>query len=163
MKLHEIDERIEACVKLDDGRAVDTETGEIIDIEALEALEMERDSKLENVGCWYKQLLAEADAIKAEKQALAEREKAKRNKADSLKAFLTHYLGGKKFETAKVAMSFRKSEAVEFDSAYIADVPMEFLKVREPELDKTAAKKAIKAGEEIPGCALVTRQNLTIK
>jgi len=163
MKLHEIDERIEACVKLDDSRAVDTETGEIIDIEALEALEMERDAKLENVGCWYKQLLAEADAIKAEKQAMAEREKSKRNKADRLKAFLTQYLGGKKFETAKVAMSFRKSEAVEFDSAYIADVPMEFLKIREPELDKTAAKKAIKAGEEIPGCMLVTRQNLTIK
>lgn len=163
MKLHEIDERIEACVKLDDSRAVDTETGEIIDIEALEALEMERDAKLENVGCWYKQLLAEADAIKAEKQAMAEREKSKRNKADRLKAFLTQYLDGKKFETAKVAMSFRKSEAVEFDASYMADVPVEFLKLREPELDKTAVKKAIKAGEEIPGCALVTRQNLTIK
>ena len=44
-----------------------------------------------------------------------------------------------------------------------SDVPVEFLKLREPELDKTAVKKAIKAGEEIPGCALVTRQNLTIK
>jgi hypothetical protein len=94
---------------------------------------------------------------------MAEREKVRRNKAESLKGFLGRYLDGKKFETAKVAMSFRKSEAVEFDASYMADVPVEFLKLREPELDKTAVKKAIKAGEEIPGCALVTRQNLTIK
>lgn len=163
MKLFDIDARIMACVKIDEKRALDTETGEIVDLEAIEALEMERDTKLENIGCWYKQLLAEADAIKAEKNAMAEREKVRRNKAESLKAFLGRYLDGKKFETAKVAMSFRKSEAVEFDASYMADVPVEFLKLREPELDKTAVKKAIKAGEKIPGCALVTRQNLTIK
>lgn len=163
MKLFDIDARIMACVKIDEKRALDTETGEIVDLEAIEALEMERDTKLENIGCWYKQLLAEADAIKAEKNAMAEREKVRRNKAESLKAFLGRYLDGKKFETAKVAMSFRKSEAVEFDAAYMAAVPVEFLKLREPELDKTAVKKAIKAGEKIPGCALVTRQNLTIK
>lgn len=163
MKLFEIDARIAACVKLDESRVVDTETGEIIDIEAIAALEMERDTKLENVGCWYKQLLAEADAIKAEKQSLAEREKAKRNKADSLKAFLATYLGGKKFETAKVAMTFRKSEAVEFDAKCIGDVPEEFLKFKDPELDKVAVKKAIKAGERVPGCELVARQNLQIK
>lgn len=163
MKLFEIDARIAACVKLDESRVVDTETGEIIDIEAIAALEMERDTKLENVGCWYKQLLAEADAIKAEKQSLAEREKAKRNKADSLKAFLTTYLGGKKFETAKVSMTFRKSEAVEFDAKCIGDVPEEFLKFKDPELDKVAVKKAIKAGERVPGCELVARQNLQIK
>lgn len=163
MKLFDIDERLAACVKLDENRVVDTESGEIIDLEAIAALEMERDKKLENLGCWYKNLLADAEALKAQKNAFAEREKAKKAAAESLKGFLSRYLDGKKFETAKVAMSFRKSEAVEFDASYMADVPVEFLKLREPELDKTAVKKAIKAGEEIPGCALVTRQNLTIK
>lgn len=162
MKLYEIDARIEACVKLDDSRVVDTETGEIIDIEALEALEMERDKKLENIGVWYKQLIMEADNLKAEKAALAEREKAKRAKADSLKGLLNRYLDGKKFETAKVVMSFRKSEAIEF-TGKISDVPTDYLKFKEPELDKTAVKKAIKAGESVPGCELVTRQNLQIK
>lgn len=163
MKLFDIDEKLAACVKLDESRVVDTESGEIIDLEAIAALEMERDKKIENLGCWYKNLLADAEALKAQKNAFAEREKAAKAKAESLKGFLGRYLNGKKFETAKVAMSFRKSEAVEFDTAYMADVPVEFLKLREPELDKTAVKKAIKAGEEIPGCALVTRQNLTIK
>lgn len=162
MKLYEIDARIEACVKLDDSRVVDTETGEVIDIEALEALEMERDQKLENIGVWYKQLLMEADDLKAEKAALAEREKAKRAKAESLKGLLNRYLDGKKFETAKVAMSFRKSEAVEF-TGKISEVPADYLKFKEPELDKTAVKRAIKAGESVPGCELVVRQNLQIK
>lgn len=163
MKLFDIDERLAACVKLDESRVVDTESGEIIDLEAIAALEMERDKKIENLGCWYKNLLAEAEALKAQKNAFAEREKAKKAKAESLKGFLGRYLNGKKFESAKVAMSFRKSEAVEFDAKCIGDVPEEFLKFKDPELDKVAVKKAIKAGETVPGCELVARQNLQIK
>lgn len=163
MKLFDIDERLAACVKLDESRVVDTESGEIIDLEAIAALEMERDKKIENLGCWYKNLLADAEALKAQKNAFAEREKAAKAKAESLKGFLGRYLNGKKFETAKVAMSFRKSEAVEFDAKCIGDVPEEFLKFKDPELDKVAVKKAIKAGETVPGCELVAHQNLQIK
>lgn len=163
MKLFDIDERLAACVKLDESRVVDTESGEIIDLEAIAALEMERDKKIENLGCWYKNLLADAEALKAQKNAFAEREKVAKAKAESLKGFLGRYLNGKKFETAKVAMSFRKSEAVEFDAKCIGDVPEEFLKFKDPELDKVAVKKAIKAGESVPGCELVARQNLQIK
>lgn len=163
MKLFDIDERLAACVKLDESRVVDTESGEIIDLEAIAALEMERDKKIENLGCWYKNLLSDAEALKAQKNAFAEREKAAKAKAESLRGFLGRYLNGKKFETAKVAMSFRKSEAVEFDAKCIGDVPEEFLKYKDPELDKVAVKKAIKAGETVPGCELVARQNLQIK
>lgn len=163
MKLFDIDEKLAACVKLDESRVVDTESGEIIDLEAIAALEMERDKKIENLGCWYKNLLSDAEALKAQKNAFAEREKAAKAKAESLRGFLGRYLNGKKFETAKVAMSFRKSEAVEFDAKCIGDVPEEFLKFKDPELDKVAVKKAIKAGETVPGCELVQRQNLQIK
>ena len=163
MKLFDIDERLAACVKLDESRVVDTESGEIIGLEAIAALEMERDKKSENLGCWYKNLLSDAEALKAQKNAFAEREKAAKAKAESLRGFLGRYLNGKKFETAKVAMSFRKSEAVEFDAKCIGDVPEEFLKFKDPELDKIAVKKAIKAGETVPGCELVQRQNLQIK
>lgn len=163
MKLFDIDEKLAACVKLDESRVVDTESGEIIDLEAIAALEMEHDKKIENLGCWYKNLLADAEALKAQKNAFAEREKAAKAKAESLRGFLGRYLNGKKFETAKVAMSFRKSEAVEFDAKCIGDVPEEFLKFKDPELDKVAVKKAIKAGETVPGCELVQRQNLQIK
>ena len=146
MKLFDIDEKLAACVKLDESRVVDTESGEIIDLEAIAALGMERDKKIENLGCWYKNLLADAEALKAQKNAFAEREKAAKAKAESLRGFLSRYLNGKKF-----------------DAKCIGDVPEEFLKFKDPELDKVAVKKAIKAGETVPGCELVARQNLQIK
>jgi hypothetical protein len=55
MTLYEIDDAILACV--------DPETGEIINPEALTALQMEREKKLENVALWVKDLKAEAEAI----------------------------------------------------------------------------------------------------
>ncbi|WP_405379714.1 siphovirus Gp157 family protein [Phascolarctobacterium sp.] len=163
MKLFEIDQKIASCVKLDENRMVDTETGEIIDSEALAALEMERDQKIENIACWYKNLLSDAEQLKKQKEIFAEREKAAKNKAESLKSFLTEYLQGKKFETTKVKLSYRKSEAVEFDKERLKDVPIDFLKYKEPELDKTAVKKAIKSGQEVAGCTLVERLSLQIK
>ena len=162
MKLFEIVQEIEACVKLDENRVVNTESGEIIDIEALAALELERDVKIENIGCWIKNLLADAEALKQQKNIFAEREKAAKNKAESLKNYLTVILDGKKFETSRVAMTFRKSESVEFDGELI-DVPHQYLKFREPELDKAGIKKAIKAGENVPGCYIKSNMNLQIK
>lgn len=162
MKLYEIIREIEACVKLDEVRVVNTESGEIIDIEALAALELERDAKIENIGCWIKNLLAEAEALKEQKNAFAEREKAAKNKAESLKNYLVAVLDGKKFESTRVALSFRKSEVLEF-SGDLIDVPHEYLKFKEPELDKTAIKKKIKDGGTVPGCQLVSKMNLQIK
>lgn len=75
--IYEIDQEILACI--------DEETGEILDAKRLDALQMEREKKLENVACWVKNLLADADAIKAERRQLEEREKAARNKAERLK------------------------------------------------------------------------------
>ena len=105
MKLYEIDNAILDCI--------DTETGEVIDIDKLNELQLERDTKIENVACWIKDLKAEAEAIKAEKLALAERQKAAENKAESLKKWLAYALDGEKFSTARCSVSFRKTESVE--------------------------------------------------
>ena len=67
MTIYEINEEILNCI--------DLETGEIIDIDRLNDLQLERDAKIENVACWIKELKAEAEAIKAEKLVLAERQK----------------------------------------------------------------------------------------
>lgn len=67
MKLYDIDKSISECV--------DAETGEVIDFEKLEALQMEREAKIDNIACWYKSLLSDAEGIKKEKEALAQRQK----------------------------------------------------------------------------------------
>ena len=94
MTLYEIDEAILACT--------DQETGEIIDPEALTALQMERDRKLENVALWVKDLKAEAEAIGNEVKALTARKKAAENKAERLKEWLVTALGGEIFKTSKL-------------------------------------------------------------
>lgn len=153
MNLYEIDSAIMNCV--------DMETGEIIDMETLENLQMARDKKIENIGCWIKNLLADAKALKEEKDKFAKRQKAAECKAASLKEYLSGYLNGEKFESTEVSISFRKSDSVVV--AENAIVPEEFLKYVEPTPDKVGLKAALKAGKEIPGITLVTSQNIQIK
>ena len=153
MNLYEIDNAIMNCV--------DMETGEIVDMEALEDLQMERDQKIENIGCWIKNLLADAKALKEEKDNLAARQKAAENKAASLKAYLSSYLNGEKFKTAKVSISYRKSDSVNIAEGAV--IPEEYLKYSEPTPDKIGLKAALKAGEKIQGISLVTSNNIQIK
>ena len=105
MTIYEINNEIMNCI--------DMETGEVIDTDKLNDLQMERDAKIENVALWIKELKAEAEAIKNEKQALAERQRVAENKAESLKNWLSYALNGEKFKTAKCSISYRNSESVE--------------------------------------------------
>lgn len=158
MNLYEIDHAILGCV--------DRETGEIVNVDALNALEMERDAKIENIALWIKNLLSDAEQIKAERGALEEREKAAKNKAENLKKYLSGYLNGNKFNTSKVSISFRKSESVDISDIkkiMNMDDADSYLKYSEPTPDKTAIKQAIKSGKTIPGCCLVEKKNIQIK
>lgn len=146
--------------------AIDPETGELD--EALfadfEALQMERDAKIENIGCWIKNLEADAAAIKAEAKAMSDRAKAAEKKAEGLRGYLAAVLAGEKWNSPKVAISWRKSVAVEIDEAEIPELPEQYIRRKvSVEADKTAIKDALKAGETIEGCRLVERQNISIK
>ena len=140
---------------------VDEETGEIADYEQFEQLAMARDEKIENVALWIKNLKAEATALKAEKDAFAVREKAAANKAENLANYISAYLAGQAFKTTKVSVSFRKSERLELAEG--AKIPEEFLKYKEPDVDKTALKKAIKSGQQIDGVSVVENLNIQIR
>lgn len=152
MNIYDIKREIEACV--------DKETGEIIDAAKLDALQMERDEKIENVVLWIKNLTAEAKAIKEERVTLAKRELAAENKALSLKAYLADALGGKKFQTPKCAVSFRTSQHIEIAEG--ASIPDEFLK-QTVTVDKAGLTRAIKEGGVIEGVALVEGQSILIR
>ena len=153
MKLYEIDEAIMACI--------DAETGEVIDADKLDKLTMERDAKIENVALWIKDLKAEAEALKAEKMAFAERQKVAENKIESLKKWLAYALDGQSYKSVRASVSFRTSESVEIDDIYAVDE--NYLRYKEPEADKTAIKNAIKAGQEVAGATLVKSTSVIIK
>lgn len=160
MTLYEIQDNIRKAIE----QGFDEETGEIFDADALEALELQRDEKIETIALYIKDLKAEADAIKTEKMNLAKRQQTAENHAESLKRYLTKCLDGEKFKTARVAISYRKSETVEFiDGFDINLLPDQYQRKRDPEADKTALKDALKAGEEIYGVYLAEHNNTIIK
>ena len=153
MKLYEIDAEIM--------NLIDDETGEILDTARFDELSGERDAKVENICLYIKNLEAEAEALKAEKDAFAQRQKVAENKMNSLKQFLSNYLEGTSFKTTKVNVSFRKSESLEISDVY--KIPEDFLKYKEPDVDKTALKQAIKAGAEVEGASIIEKLNIQIK
>ena len=142
---------------------VDQETGEVIDIDRLNALEMERDKKISNVACWIKDLKAEAEAIKAEEQSLNHRRKVCENKMESLKTYLATFLNGEKFKDSRCAISYRRSEKVTFADDFVVDsLPDEMKKITiEPR--KTEIKEFLKAGGEIEGVRIEENTSMTIK
>lgn len=165
MRLYEINEQI---YKLLNQEIVDPETGEIFDIngfDQLKELEAKREDKLENTALFIKNLEAEVEAFKAEEKNLSERRKTKENKLNWVRRFLSDFLISEdvnKFETARCRLSFRKSESVVVDDV---DLLPDELKKKEVTVspDRTAIKKAIKAGIELKGARIVEKQNLQVK
>lgn len=164
MKLYEIKQELLNCVAIPNSdNFVNEETGEVIDIAAIEKLEMERDVKIENIALWIKDLKAEADAIKKEKQNLAARQASADGKAESLKNYLKYILEGNKFTTPKVSISYRNNTSVKYDPAHLLDIPAKFLDYGEPTVKKSLVKEKLKAGEDVAYCRLETTQSMIIK
>lgn len=158
--LYEINAQIEQAWSA----AVDPETGEIISEEAAQAVEqltMAREDKIENLALYYKNLTAEAKALKNEKLALEARQSAAKKKAESIKKYLASSMNGEKYKSEKVAISWRKSESVSVDEN--AFLPDDYMTFKEPVPNLTAIKKALKAGEKIDGATLTSSNNIQIK
>lgn len=155
MNLYEINEKLQNF-----NLEVDEETGEVLNIDELDNLELAKNEKIENICLYIKNLKADAEAYENEKQAFADREKRATNKAKSLQRYLENILNGEKFETTKAKCTWRKSEKVEVTD--MLSIPRQYIKVKE-DVDKTELKKALKNGDEIKGAKLVENNNLSIK
>lgn len=158
--LYEINKDLEALLS-----QVDEETGEVmIDPEALDALLMERTEKLEGVALAVKNIAAEATAIKAEEDAMKKRRQALEKKKDGLMKYLSSALEGEKFETAKVAISYRRSVSAKVvdEDAFWQNPAEAFVRTKR-EANIEAIKAVLKDGGIIPGAALVENVSMTIK
>ena len=155
MTLYQIDSAILDCI--------DMETGEIIDEEKLTALSMERDKKISGVACWIKDLKAEAEALKAEKQNLAKRQSVCENKVESLKRWLAQALNGEKFKDSKCNIGYRKSTSVNFGINFDFNTLPEDLKKITVEPKKNEIKQAIKDGLQIDGVRLEEMNNIIVQ
>ena len=158
MKLYEIDAQIYALI--------DPETGEITDLEAWDALQIERGQKLENLALYYKDVKAEAEAIKAEEANLSERRKAAEAKAERLKTKLEQLLGGEQLKTSRVVCQYRKTQSVEVDEPFIEWAfknATDLLTFTAPKPNKVKIREAIKAGREVFCAEIVDGVSFSIK
>ena len=151
---------------------VDPERGEILDVEKLDALQMEREAKLEGVALWIKDMKAEAAAVKEEADKLTARKKVLENKMEGLKAWLLMALDGEKLKTPRcnVYQTHNQRVTIVGDEKNLitwielnTEHPREFIRYKEPELRKDEIKKAMKDGQEFPGAELEETESVVIK
>ncbi len=154
-KLYEIDALIEECV--------DMETGEIIDREKLESLQMEKREKVRNIACWIKNLRSDAAAYAEEEESFYKRKQAALKKAASLEAYLADALHGEKMKDKEFSISYRKSDSVEVAPEAVAKLPDEFKVFAPPRANKKALKEAIKNGAVFEGVQVAIKNNIQIK
>lgn len=141
--------------------------------DTLTGIEGEFDEKAENIAIYYKQLLAEAKMLKAEKAAIAKRQSQKEKQAENLKTYLfksMQVLGRQKIDMPRAVMSLKKNAPslviddeisfVEWAEEHNLD---HLLKYSMPEVKKNDVKALCKKGEEIPFVHMESKQSLSIK
>lgn len=139
--------------------------------DTLEAITAEIEVKADNIACLLKNIEADIAAIKTEEERLAERRKAKAKTYDRIKVYLSEELqkaNVPSVETARNRISFRKSEQVEIadEIAFIEWARKnrdDLLTYKDPTINKTEIKKAIKSGAEVFGASIVSKNNIQIK
>lgn len=173
MTLYKIDSRLETLFS----QGFDEETGEIFESEeelakAIDEVQLDLDTKIENIGCYIKNLEADVEALKKEEDNLKARRKSAENKIEGLKRYLNGYLmacypndsdrAKWKFKSPKVVLGYRKSSSVEVPD--IEKLDKKYLKITtKVDPDKKAIGDAIKSGEEVKGAFIKQNINLNIK
>lgn len=162
--LYEIDRDIQAFI---DGLfEMADENGEVdIDMDILTDLKEQRQTKLENIALYIKNLASEASAIKEEENSLSERRKRLERKCERLKGILVRSMtenNEKEISSPRYCAKIRDSKATEIYDDKI--LPPEYIVGKTTYApDKTAIKKAIEAGNEVAGARIVINHNLKLE
>lgn len=173
MTLYDVDERLVTLINdhfdIEDGIIYETEE-ELS--KKIDEVNLDLDTKIENIGCYIKNLEADVEALKKEEDNLEARRKQAERKIDGLKRYLNGYLmacypndadrAKWKFKSPKVVLGYRKSSSVEVPD--IEKLDKKYLKITtKVDPDKKAIGQAIKNGEEVQGAFIKQNINLNIK
>lgn len=169
MTLYDIDAQIAALDgAAEDDMLIDEETGELVSVaQALDALRMAREEKIENVACWVKNLSAEADAIREEENRLAKRRKAAETKAANLKAWLLAAMTREdgttdKLKTGRVAISVKRNPPSTVVDEALLPSTYKVAKITY-QANKELIKRELLSGGEVPGAHLEYGRSVIIK
>lgn len=125
--------------------------------DTLEGIDGELEAKADGYARVMRQMDADAKAIKAEEERLANRRKSMENRSAALKSRLQQMMeitGKVKFKTELFSFGIQKNPAaVVIDEQYIENIPECYLIIQEPKIDKQKIKEDLKAGLDLEGIA----------
>lgn len=129
--------------------------------DTLEALSVE--DKVQSICCVIRNIEAETEAIKAEKDRLAKRQKTTENAVKRLKESLIYHLQATnqaKVKTTLFNVSLSSSKSLKVVDETM--IPQEYLIPQPDKVDIAGMKKAIKEGAEIFGVEFESKPSLRI-
>lgn len=140
--------------------------------DTLDGIEEGFEAKAENIACYLKQLSGELEMLKQQKAAFERRRKSKENQIEGLQNYLIRCMekiNRKSIDApkAKITVKLNPEAAEVIDEALFkkwaaANAP-EYLRPKDPDINKTKLKADLKLGKEIPLAELKRKKSLTIK
>lgn len=164
MKLFEISDQYQQVLE----EAINVETGEINETALMKLDEIKENVEQKGiaVASCIKNLMAEQEAVKAARSAMAEREKRLEREVDWLKEYLRSNMERcaiNEISCPLFVIKMRKNPA----SVDIKDeslVPREYIKEKTvTSIDKLKIHRDIVAGSQIPGVELINRNSVVIR
>lgn len=156
MKLYEITELQRAAEQEEDAEIKQ-------DLQELISIELEKKSN--NIIYAIKNLESNNIAIDAEIERLQALKKRNSSNIENIKSNVLWFMQQNNIDTIKsdlATYSLRKSESTDIENVEL--IPQEFITIKQTFTpDKTAIKKVIKEGREVPGAKVITNYNLQIK
>ena len=135
--------------------------------DTLEGVEGEFEVKAENYAKVMRNLEADVVGIKAEIDRLSDRKKTIENNIKQMKKALQDAMemtGKTKFKTELFSFGIRSNAPAVVIDGKLENIPTEYLRIKEPEIDKTKIKEALKNGVDLEGVAhLEKSSSLVIK
>lgn len=125
---------------------------------------MGTEEKLESYCKVIRQLEADAEMLKAEKERIDRKKKTVDNSILRMKKTVTDFLkaqGTKKATAGTFSVALSTSKAVNIIDE--GKIPARFLVEQAPKIDKSAIRSELMAGAEIEGCELQINEGVRIK
>lgn len=151
---------------IDGGMVVDADTGEVLfDEENLDELKIAAAQKFLACEMFAEGQRAKAKSLKDLAKAMTESAKAMEKKAERIERYMLDRAkaAGGEISTDSITVKVRKCpQSVEVVNE--GTIPERFWREKVVRtLDKEAVKEALKAGERVPGAALVRNERVTVK
>lgn len=171
MKLYEINEQIRELLML---LEPDPETGEVPENEdelmlRMHRLNMERTAVLEYLAKAVINFRSDISALKAEEERLNKRRAAMAQREERILRVLDRECNGENTDLGIAAIRYRATVRTEIaDPRKAVEWLMghdhaDCIRMREPEVDKSAVKALMKAGETIPGVQLRHERSCSLR